>query len=342
MQERRWNRPLSTFGLAVVVLLLAAGNCNNVAVNTPPTADAGADQTVAVGATATLSGSGDDADGDTLSYSWSFDGRPAGSAASLSGANQATATFTADAAGDFVVTLTVADGSTEASDSVTVTAAEGPFQEAKLEPDDIQPLDKFGQAVDIDGDFAIVGSVGNDTVDTNSGAAYIFSRTGSTWSQDQKLVASDGEQTQNFGWSVAIGGDYAIVGNQAGIGNEAGTGAAYLFERGPGGVWSEVDRVFASDGVLGDSYGDSVDISGEYAIVGTDPFANPGPTSGAAYVYQRNGGSWDEMQKLTASDGANADIFGTLVAISGDTVIVGAHFDDENGNQAGAAYLFRR
>jgi hypothetical protein len=140
---------------------------------------------------------------------------------------------------------------------------------------------------------------------------------------------------------VSISGDTAIVGAQNEDEKGTNSGSAYIFER-VGGSWSEKIKLTASDGVDFDSFGFSVSISGDAAIVGAYREDEKGLDSGSAYIFERIGGSWSEVMKLTASDGGDGDYFGYSVSISGDRAIVGAYFDDEKGSDAGSAYIFER
>ncbi len=172
-----------------------------------------------------------------------------------------------------------------------------------------------------------------------------------------KLTASDATVGDSFGNSVFISGDTAIVGMS---GNDSAcpenrwceSGAAYVFHRDLGGTenWGQVAKLTASDASVGDSFGNSVYISGDTAIVGA-VFDNdacleepPPCNSGSAYIFQRNHGgpeNWGQVGKLTASDAARLDRwFGYSVSISGDTAIVGAILDDDAGSESGSAYVF--
>ncbi len=228
--------------------------------------------------------------------------------------------------------------------------------------------DQLGYSVSISGDYAIVGASAEDedTAGANTlsaaGSAYIFEKDGSgNWIEQQKIVASDRASNNYFGWYVSISGDYAIVGAYGGALDSANSnplsnaGSAYIFERDGSGVWSEQQKIVASDRAADDLFGYSVSISGNYAIVGAfaededSTGANTIPAAGSAYIFVRDGsGVWREQQKITASDRATIDNFGVSVAISGDYVIVGASQEDEDPagintlSQAGSAYIFER
>ena len=108
------------------------------------------------------------------------------------------------------------------------------------------------------------------------------------------------------------------------------------------GVWSEQQKLTASDGALLDSFGSNVSIDGDTAVIGAHGDDDNGSLSGSAYVYVRSNGVWSEQQKLTASDGAGDDDFGNSVSIDGDTAVIGALHDDDNGSNSGSAYVYVR
>jgi hypothetical protein len=207
-------------------------------------------------------------------------------------------------------------------------------QQQKLLASDGAAGDDFGYSVSISGDYAIVGAYYDDS---GKGSAYVFLRSGTSWSQQQKLLASDGAASDDFGYSVSISGDYAIVGAYY----DDTKGSAYIFKRN-GTSWSQQQKLLASDGAAGDGFGCSVSISGGYAIVGAYQDDDYGQNSGSAYMFGRNGTSWSQQEKLTALDSAANDYFGISVSISGDYAIVGACGDDDKGSSSGSAYTFNR
>ena len=139
--------------------------------------------------------------------------------------------------------------------------------EYKLTASDGAGGDSFANSVSIDGDYAIVGAYGDDDHGSYSGSAYIFKRSGTTWSQQQKLTASDAATSDHFGYSVSIDGDYAIVGAPHNDDDGNSSGSAYIFSR-SGTSWSQQDKLTASDAAENDNFGLVVSISGDYAIVG--------------------------------------------------------------------------
>ena len=210
-------------------------------------------------------------------------------------------------------------------------------EQAKLLASDGYTGDWFGSSVAVDGNTAIVGAPNDDDDGSQSGSAYIFTRSGTTWSEQAKLLASDGAGGDFFGRSVVVDGDTAVIGAQ----EDGQSGSAYVFTR-LGGTWSEQAKLLASDGDTRDWFGSSVAVDGDTAIVGAHGDDDNGEDSGSAYVFTRSGGTWSEQAKLLVSDGAADDFFGWLVAIDGDTAIIGAPNDDDNGSYSGSAYVFTR
>ena len=157
-----------------------------------------------------------------------------------------------------------------------------------------------------------------------------------TWTQQQELIASDGVASDYFGYSVSVSGNTAVVGAYH---KNSAQGAAYVFVR-SGGIWSQQQKLTASDGALGDQFGESVSVSGDTAMIGA-PFKNT--QQGTAYVFVRSGGVWTQLQELTASDGALGDEFGHAVFVSGDTAVLGAPGNnDPQSSYPGSAYVFLR
>ena len=228
---------------------------------------------------------------------------------------------------------------------LTCVSAQADWQQwHRLAAPDGAQYDYFGASVGISGDYAVIGAVYDDDDGFNSGSAYIFKPVGSYWVSDDKLTASDGYTHQNFGRSVSIDGDYAIVGA---TGDNSTPGAAYVFKR-IGGGWSQLAKLTASDGAVGDNFGWSVSIDGDRAVVGAHFDDNEnGADAGSAYCYEGPGGGWadmTEMFKVRAPDGIGSDQLGFSVSISGDYIIAGASFQDAVIYQpdCGAAYVFNR
>ena len=247
-------------------------------------------------------------------------------------------------------------------------------QQAYLKASNTDANDRFGQSVAISGDTVVVGAlressaavgVDGDQSDNSaplSGAVYVFVRTGSTWTQQAYLKASNTDTFDQFGYAVAISGDTIAVGaageESAATGvngdqsdNSASfAGAAYIFLR-TGNNWEQQAYLKASNTDTNDGFGSSVAISDETVVVGAagedgpatgvngNSMSNSADSAGAAYVFVRTGSNWAQQAYLKASHTEAGDVFGGSVAISGDTAVVGATGTD---SFAGAAYVFKR
>ncbi len=260
-------------------------------------------------------------------------------------------------------------------------------QQAYLKASNTGASDFFGDPVAVYGDTVVVGVNREDSdatgVDGNqadnsasdSGAAYVFVRSGTTWSQQAYLKASNTEADDFFGQSVAVSGDTVVVGGSGEDSDTTGVdgdqadnsatlaGAAYVFIR-SGTTWSQQAYLKASNAEANDDFGWSVAVSGDTVVVGAilessdatgvdgDQSNNNTGNSGAAYVFVRSGTTWSQLAYLKASNTGAGDGFGDFVAVSGDTVVVAAtnehsnaggvngDQDDNSASSSGAAYIF--
>lgn len=201
-------------------------------------------------------------------------------------------------------------------------------QQAELFANDGADFDHFGTSVSLSGDTALV-SVVNDLF-FSPGAAYVFVRSGTTWTQSAKLSASDGFGGDGFGQAVSLAKDTAVIGAE-------GMGSAHVFVRN-GATWTHQANLWPDDAGVAGGFGHSVFVDGDTALVGASYAGGLGMDSGSAYVFVRGGDSWTQQAKLLASDGMAHDMFGSSVSLEGDTALVGAP-----GNPSvGAAYVFVR
>ncbi|UCC23630.1 MAG: right-handed parallel beta-helix repeat-containing protein, partial [Planctomycetota bacterium] len=214
-------------------------------------------------------------------------------------------------------------------------------QQAKLTASDGAAEDRFGLKVSISGEYCVIGAYGDDDRGDYSGSAYIFKRDGTSWTEQTKLTASDGAASDYFGARVSISGEYCVIGAYGDDDKGDSSGSAYIFKR-DGPSWTQQIKLTASDGGAGDLFGNSVSINGDYCLVGALRDDDMGENSGAVYIYKRDGTSWTEQEKLTASDGSGLEEFGCSVSINGVYCVIGADKDDDNGLNSGSAYLFRR
>jgi hypothetical protein len=174
--------------------------------------------------------------------------------------------------------------------------------------------DSFGESVALFGETALVGA---SRAGGEMGAAYVFVRNGAVWAEQQKLLPSTPPPARaTFGETVALGNDVAFVTGGA----RYYYGAVYVFARN-GAVWTEKQKLVASDAAARTCFGNSLAVSADTALIGD---IEEGDGSGAVYVFVRNGATWAEQQKLTASVRTVIDYFGQSVALLGDTALIGA------------------
>lgn len=230
----------------------------------------------------------------------------------------------------------------------------------KLVSTDRQPGDGLGNSISIKGNYVIAGVRDQDfdadgkTRMESSGAAYIWERMDDgKWTKALKIVASDRTPYDEFGFSVDISNDNAIVGakgvtlKRTDEDNNPNSGEAYIFSRNETGKWIEVSAIIPDDRMDRDLYGNSVGISGNYAIVGSPMGNTKKGDVGVIYVYWKNQQEkWIQLQKISASDERIFSNFGGAAAIHKGFIITGAHVEprDADGknelSNSGAAYIF--
>ncbi|HEX8474328.1 MAG TPA: hypothetical protein VF666_09875, partial [Pyrinomonadaceae bacterium] len=234
-------------------------------------------------------------------------------------------------------------GGTDAGSAYIFTRSNGVWTEQQRLQSSASSGDRFGNVVSVSGETAIVGAYLDDNSGgTDAGSVYVFVRSGATWTEQQRLQASGASSGDIFGASVSLSGDTLIAGSylDTHTGGQA-AGSAYIFTR-SNGVWTEQQRLQASDASSGDLFGNAVSVSGDIAVVGADEDDHSGGQgAGSAYVFTRSNGMWTEQQRLQASDPASGDVFSRAVSVSGETIFVGADGNDNGGGaNAGAAYVF--
>ncbi len=196
--------------------------------------------------------------------------------------------------------------------------------------------DRFGTSVSVSGDTLLIGD--NQFGLGGMGAVYVFEKSNGVWEHADVFA---GAQYTNFGGSSAISGNTAMVGASADPVHGSFSGAVLVFER-SGGVWAPAGKLSPADGDEFDQFGVSVGLSGNVAVIGAFRGEHNNAETGTAYVYERIAGVWTFVAKLTASDGAEGDMFGSDVAVSGEIVVVGADSHDDLGNSSGAAFVFEK
>jgi hypothetical protein len=218
-------------------------------------------------------------------------------------------------------------------------------QQQKLTAADGAAYDGFGGSVSVSGETAAIGASGKE-VGSNpvQGAAYVFVRSGATWTQQQELTAANGAVGDRFGTSVSVSMDSAVVGAPSRtVGSNGYQGAAYVFVRSAG-VWSQQQELTAANGAAGDYFGWSVSVSENTAVIGAYlKTIGSNAAQGAAFVFVSTGGVWTQQQELTAANGSPNDVFGGSVSVSGNAAVIGSDLKTIGSNRyQGAAYVFLR
>ena len=308
-------------------------------------------------ATTTVTPTTDDANATvTVNEAVVISGTASGSISLNEGANKITVIVTAE---DGVTTKTYTIG-------VTRQSADSFAQRAYGKASNADENDQFGFSGALSGDMLVVGAVGegssaiggeDDNTAPGAGAVYVFTWDNGVGSQQAYLKASNADAKDQFGYSVALSGDTLVVGavGEGGDDNsKPDAGAVYVFTRDNDGEWVQQDLLRASNADAKDQFGFSVALSGDTLVVGAVGEGgddNSKPDAGAVYVFTRdNDGEWVQQDLLRASNADAGDLFG-LVALSGDTLAVGAvgerssaigGEDDNSALDAGAAYVFVR
>ncbi|MBL8165532.1 MAG: hypothetical protein JNJ61_26350, partial [Anaerolineae bacterium] len=197
------------------------------------------------------------------------------------------------------------------------------------------PGGQFAASVAIDGDTAVVGA----PLDGQAGSAYVYARSGTSWTLVQRLSPADGQSGDNFGFSVAIKGDTIIVGAPLRDTLGVNSGGAYAFSRTPAG-WQQSQIMSAIRPAPGDQFGFSVSLSNSALIIGAPQDDDLGENAGTAYIWTRGTTAWENGPQIFGGDTTRDDQFGTSVSMSATTALVGAPQDDDAGNNSGSAYLF--
>ncbi len=216
-------------------------------------------------------------------------------------------------------------------------------QTAKLTASDGTSNDLFGWSVSITGDNILIGALKFEENGSFNGSAYIYEKPEGGWinmTQSAKLTASDGVLEDQFGYSVSISGDNVLVGAYGDDDNGSDMGATYTYKM-PQEGWinaNETQKIISiiTANNMGNYYGSSVAVDGNYAVVGSYGFNNE---QGCAYILYFDDNQWFVVANLTASDGVSGDQFGYSVSISGDNVLIGAYGVDEC---RGSAYLYKK
>ncbi|MCA9449856.1 MAG: hypothetical protein KC931_22230, partial [Candidatus Omnitrophica bacterium] len=208
-------------------------------------------------------------------------------------------------------------------------------QQQEVTASDISSGDLFGWSASVDGDLAAFGSLGDDN---RIGAVYLFRRSGTTWNEEAKLIASNGGEDETFGSKVDVSGDYVIVGAAEAKPVGHNSGSAYIFHT-TGEGWVEQKILAPSDHTADDKFGEGVSISGDRAAAASRFHDDVFLGSGSVYVFVRNATDWVEEKKLNASEPVANGNFGNSIDLRGDRLIAGQPGGTTN---TGKAFIFIR
>jgi len=209
--------------------------------------------------------------------------------------------------------------------------------------------DMFGYSVGISGDNIVVGALLNKNNGISTGSAYVFTKPLTGWAnmtQTAKIIASDASASDNFGSSVSISGDNIVVGAKVEDNVVSNSGSAYVYTK-PVTGWTNMTqtaKITPSDPHYDGCFGNSVSMAGDNIVVGAFK-VNIMTSCGAAYIFSKPLTGWANMTetaRILPSDGTTDDQFGISVSISGDNIVVGANYDDDNGSNSGSAYIFTK
>lgn len=310
------------------------------------------------GAVTKITITANDSDGDAITYTASADSDFNGLATVSQDSSIFTITpFSSDSATTTsgTITFTASDGinlGTSGVQTFTLTFAPDwtvTTQQAKIYPANHEDGDTFGESIDIDGDIAVIGAVGDDGEGNSylsAGAAYVFTKSGSTWTEQAILRPSDISGGENFGHKVCVDGNtIAVSANFKTVSGNAYAGAVYVFTTSDNGsTWTQQQKITASNEGTNDYFGYSLGLSGDLLVVGAHTEDTWGSDAGLAYVFKRTGSTWTQQQQIKGTDTGASDQFGFSAAIDNDTIVIGARNEDNDlvsrVSNCGAVYVF--
>lgn len=213
-------------------------------------------------------------------------------------------------------------------------------RQAQLIADDGGQFDVFGVSASIENGVIFVGAYHESGSFERSGAVYAFEHIDDEWIQTHKIVPDDPRPDGWFGWCVAADGNRLVVGARGHDANGSQSGCAYVFEK-VGASWTQQSRLQPSDVVADTQFGTSVAIRDDVMVVGAPGDATVVSRGGAAYMFEFDGASWAQTDKMFAPDVERDDHFGIAVGTNGTDVLVGSFFDDDQGSKSGSVYAYR-
>jgi hypothetical protein len=223
---------------------------------------------------------------------------------------------------------------------VFVHDANGWTEQASLQASDAGAVDRFGGDVVLQGDRLAVGASGDDDGANDSGAAYVFERSGTSWTEIDKLKPADPSSAQFFAEHLQLEGDRVAIGARGDDHAGFNTGAAYVFEL-VGGAWQQTQKLLAATPVATDGFGISLSLEGDLLAIGAWQDSQGASLSGATYLFRRHSGNWTQAVKIKAHDGLFNDCLGVSCALEGSTLMTGVLRDDEGAVDGGSVYVYR-
>jgi len=214
-------------------------------------------------------------------------------------------------------------------------------QQAKLSPADGTALDFFGSVISLSGNIVLAGAPYADVFGADSGAAYLYGKSGTVWSQISQIAPNDGRSNDLFGSAVSLRGTTAAIGAPNDDDNAIASGSAYIYAR-LGSNWLIEQKLRPTDGANGDLFSNALSLDGDNVLIGAPERDDQGLAVGAAYVFSRSSGVWAQRAQLHAVDGLPGDFFGAAVALSSGVALVSSFLNDEGAEDAGAVYAYAR
>ncbi|KAA3638102.1 MAG: hypothetical protein DWP95_13305, partial [Proteobacteria bacterium] len=212
-------------------------------------------------------------------------------------------------------------------------------QTQKLKALDAAQQDSFGLQTSLTADRILIGAYFDDDNGIASGSAYVFELNSGVWSQVQKLTADDASANNFFGSAVSVDNNRAMIGAFMADGESVGSGAVYVFDL-IAGTWVQSQKIFASDGEIGDRFGNAISLLGHQVLIGSLYDDVYGIDTGSAYLFELSDNFWFEKEKIIPADGMSRTIYGSDVSLSAEQAMIGAPFDNERGANSGSVYMF--
>lgn len=214
-------------------------------------------------------------------------------------------------------------------------------QDSLISANDGHNADRFGSSLSTFGNKVLIGSAWNDENGSLSGSAYVFESINDQWQQTAKFFPNESTPAQYFGASVSLYDDIALIGTPSFSFDALSTGAAYFFNYDDNSdTWLQTAKLVADDAMIGDTFGSSVYLQNNMALVGASNGDGTSIDTGKIYRYEFTGQQWQQVDEIFSVDSSFADLFGSAISYSNDRILVGSFSDDDYGENSGSAYIF--